>query len=272
MSAYTYGMEFEIEGLSPASAAIALTRSGIACDRVTNDIHETSENWKAVYDGSVGNGSEVVSPILDTRRLNEGAKVLKALSTNGARVSTATGYHVHVGVAAFHAEGLNTSETLAQFVLNYYGVHHAIGALVAPSRLANRRYCRILGGDEALAEAEWLRDGNYGSRSGNRYTSLNLESMQRHGTIEVRIHQGTLNGVKAVAWAHLITALIEATKAGARYYESEALHPWAPLTSYGHGMASVEDCTALLNDLTASGHLSASTSDWLANRARHLNG
>jgi hypothetical protein len=59
----TFGMEFEIQGLNPARAAYAVNNAGITCS-ATNATHETAENWKAVYDGSVGNGAEVVSPIL----------------------------------------------------------------------------------------------------------------------------------------------------------------------------------------------------------------
>lgn len=273
MTAFTYGLEFEVEGISTRTASDYLNEAGITCDRITNDIHATHDLWKVVPDGSLNGGAEVVSPILDASRLNEGAKVAKVLSAAGARVGSSTGYHVHVGYDAFRPEGAGVTghETLGAFVLNYYAVHHAFGALVAPSRLTNRRYCRILDRERAEGEAQWVRDGNLSSRLGDRYTSLNLDALQRHGTVEVRLHQGTLNGVKAVAWVQLMTALINATKAGLDLSTVEALHPWAPVGRYGEGHASADDCRTLLDLLTGAGHLSASTADWLKGRAAKLN-
>ena len=59
----TFGMEFEIQGLSVRESALVLNGAGIQCD-TSAATHATCNNWKAVYDGSVSNGAEVVSPIL----------------------------------------------------------------------------------------------------------------------------------------------------------------------------------------------------------------
>lgn len=273
MSAFTYGLEFEVEGIGTRTASDALNEAGIYCDRITSDIHETHDSWKVVPDGSLNAGAEIVSPILNASRLNEGAKVAKILTKAGARVTSSTGYHIHIGYDAFRpaGDGVTGHDNLSRFVLNYYAVHHAFGALVAPSRLQNRRFCRVLDREAAEGEAQWVRDGNLGSRHGDRYQSLNLEALTRHGTVEVRLHQGTLNGVKAVAWVQLMTALINATKAGLDLSTDATLNPWAPVSRYGHGMASVSDCRTLLDTLTSAGHLTASTADWLKGRAAKLN-
>ncbi len=256
----TFGMEFEIQGLNPDRAARALFNAGIQCER-PNSTHATAENWKAVYDGSVSNGAEVVSPILSEARLNEAHKVTKALKDSGARVDRATGFHVHIGADAFGGKA-----NLASFILNYYGAHHAIAALVAPSRL-NNRYCAILNRTAAEAQASHTLNGNEGAYNGNRYTSLNIEAMQRHGTIEVRLHQGTLNGVKAIAWAKLMSAMVDATKNGLDIHEIEGLTPWQQ-----YATPSVEQCGVLLDTLTTMGSLNAATGDWLKGRAARLNG
>ena len=269
---FTYGLEFEVEGISPNDAASAITDAGITCDRVSSDIHETHDEWKAVYDGSLSNGAEIVSPVLTAARLNEARKVARVLAENGARVGSSTGYHVHIGHKAFRDNEGSWSDSLATFILNYYAVHHALGALVAPSRLSNRRYCRILTQQEAESEAEYVRNGNVGSRFGDRYFSLNLDALNRHGTVEVRLHQGTLNGVKAIAWVKLIEALVKESKKDVHLYENEALHPWQPLEAYSRGTASVDDCRTLLDLLSTNGSLSASTADWLKGRAALLHG
>jgi hypothetical protein len=45
----------------------------------------------------------------------------------------------------------------------------------------------------------------------DRYQKLNLESLERHGTIEFRQHSGTVDAEKAVNWVRLCTAFIETT-------------------------------------------------------------
>ena len=273
MTAFTYGMEFEVQGVSPAKAANALNLGGIDCDRVQEDIHDDDRDcWKAVFDGSVANGAEVVSPILDDSRLNEASKVTRILTQAGASVDRATGFHVHIGFNAFSnaASGESNTDALARFILNYYATHHAIGALVAPSRLRNH-FCKVLNRSEAESEASWIRGGNLSSNFQSRYYSLNLESLRRHGTIEIRLHQGTLNGVKAIAWAKFIASMIDATKRGADLAAIEGINAWQPL-EYNRGASDLTACGLLIDHLTASGDLKPATGDWLKGRAARLNG
>jgi len=256
----TFGMEFEIQGVSVQKAYRVLNEGGVNCE-MPNSQHVTSENWKAVYDGSVSNGAEVVSPILNEHRLNEAVAVTKILKTAGARVDLATGFHVHIGLNAF-----NGNDSLAQFILNYYSMHHAISSLVAPSRLTNR-FCKALEQHEAEAEAEFVRGGRTVSRDGNRYKSLNLMSTERHGTVEVRLHQGTLNGVKAIAWSQFIAGLIKISVNGVQLNENENLNPWA-----NPRLRDSDSCALLLDTLVSNDCLNASTADWLKVRARTLQG
>lgn len=257
----TFGMEFEVQGISPSRAAERLNLAGIACNTPRAQ-HETADQWKAVYDGSVSNGAEVVSPILNPARLNEAHKVTKVLKEAGARVDRATGFHVHIGLNALGYAG----ENIARFTLNYYAMHSAIAALVAPSRL-NNRYCNILNRADAERQASYSLNGNDGAFNGNRYVSLNLESMRRHGTVEVRLHQGTLNGVKAIAWSQFIAGLIDASVKGVDFTAMEQLTPWA-----APAVPSVERCAMLIDALVNGGSLNASTGDWLKGRAIRLNG
>lgn len=263
----TFGLEFEVEGISPRTAERALNNGGIACDYVDSGIHDTSDYWKAVYDGSLNNGAEIVSPILGASRLNEAHRVAKILSDNGARTSTTAGFHVHFGATVIETSDA-PDEALARLILNYYGVHHAIGALVAPSRLRNR-FCRVLEKDEAIQEAEHALAGNRGSYRGDRYCSLNLESLQRHGTVEVRLHQSTLNGVKAIAWAQFIEALVKVSVRDIDLTTVDGLNAWTPLFNR-RGARSFEACVNLLDTLVINNALAPATADWLKGRAKVL--
>lgn len=261
----TFGMEFEIQGMNPTRAAAVVSAAGIQCE--PNRAHAASDNWSAVYDGSVSNGAEVVSPILNESRLNEAHKVTKALKAAGARVDRATGFHVHIGLNAFGADVQEQYRNLAAFTLNYYAAHHAIAALVAPSRL-NNRFCSIMNQAAAEQQASFTQNLHGGAFNGNRYTSLNLEAMHRHGTIEIRLHQGTLNGVKAIAWSQFMAGFINATKLGLNTTDMVGITPWQ-----NHGRTpSVEQCSTLLDALVSLNTLNAATGDWLKGRATRLNG
>jgi hypothetical protein len=112
----TFGMEFEVQGVSVQKAYRVLNEGGINCEMPDRQ-HQTSNNWKAVYDGSVSNGAEVVSPILNESRLNEAVAVTKILKTAGARVDRATGFHVHIGLNAFNGSDF-TGSICTQLLLN----------------------------------------------------------------------------------------------------------------------------------------------------------
>jgi hypothetical protein len=255
----TFGMEFEVQGVSVRKAHQVLNDGGIQCE-LPNRIHETNQNWKSVHDGSVANGAEIVSPILSDNRLNEAVAVTKILKTAGARVDSATGFHVHLG-----ANAISNSDSLAQLCRNWYGVHSAIGALVAPSRLRNR-FCKVLDRSQADSLAERLNatTSNIGDRS---YDSINFGAINRHGTIEIRLHQGTLNGVKAIAWTKFIEAIFKASNAMVDLTAIEGVNPWAP--TY---IRDSLGCIALIDSLVNAQCLNASTGDWLKNRARTLQG
>jgi len=129
--------------------------------------------------------------------------------------------------------------------------------LVAPSRL-NNRFCKVRTVAEAHATAERIRSGQIGI--GDRYVSLNLESFDRHGTIEVRLHQGTLNGRKAVAWAEFIAGLVDYSKAnnllGATYSRTDI---------------RLNNIQTLLDEV-AQDNLDVRTAEYLKQRALSLQG
>ena len=263
----TFGMEFEVQGVQPRAAAIALTTAGIPCS-VPDRVHATCSTWKAVYDGSVQEGAEVVSPILTAARLNEAHKVTRALKSAGARVDAATGFHVHLGADAFADRDGDISEGLAMFIHNWYGVHSAIGAMVSASRL-NNRYCKVLNRDDAADAAAFIRNGNLGDIYGDRYRSVNLEALGRHGTVEIRLHQGTLNGIKAIGWARFVAAMADASRRGLDIVADLSLYTTE--TAYlNRPRADVAACHRLLHRLTIAGLLNPATADYLKNRAKEL--
>lgn len=184
----TYGIELEVSNLSISDAQRRLNDSGLT--------------WAAKSDGTYLVSAEAVSPILTDERLNETKQAARALLAGGATVNKQTGYHVHIGADHYGADGI------AALVHNWNFAHATIGALVAPSRL-NNHFCRPV---ELAALDSWIervRNGNISNAESGRYYSLNLNSYQRHGTVEIRLHHGTLNGSKIKAWAQFVAAMAD---------------------------------------------------------------
>jgi hypothetical protein len=247
---HTFGLELEVAGISVAQASRVLNAAGVEC--VEARPHGLHTSWSAVMDGSV-NGAEVVSPILTAERLNDAQAVTRALLGAGGKVDRSTGYHVHIGARSLRYDNI------ANFIMNWYTAHDAIGALVAKSRL-NNQYTKTLTIAQAERNAERVRGGNISDIHGDRYQSLNLMSFERHGTLEVRLHQGTLNGRKAVAWAEFIASLID--------YSASNL-----LADVYQGSADcLYNCELLINAITNAGNLNPITADYLKRRAADLQG
>jgi len=190
----TYGIELETSSISIRTAQSALDAVGL--------------NWACKPDGTRGVDAEAVSPILNDGSLNESLTAARALLKAGATVNKQTGYHVHIGADHYGNDGI------AATVRNWYTAANAIGALVAKSRL-NNHFCNHNLSESIIDQwTESIRNGSIRNISGTRYLSLNLDSYQRHGTVEFRLHHGTLNGKKIQAWAEFCEAIATFSTAG----------------------------------------------------------
>jgi hypothetical protein len=192
----TYGIELETSSISIRTAQSALDAQGLS--------------WSCKPDGTRGVDAEAVSPILTDSSLNEGLIAARALLKAGATVNRQTGYHVHLGAEHYGNEGI------AALVRNWYTAADAIAALVAPSRLNNNFCNHNLRESVVETWVESIRGGTISNRAigYNRYLSLNLDSFDRHGTVEFRLHHGTLNGKKITAWAEFCEAMATFSTAG----------------------------------------------------------
>lgn len=162
--------------------------------------------WKVEADASVDNrtmlGGEVVSPVLRGEPgLDEMRRVMKVIRSVGGAVDARCGLHVHVG-----AENM-TNEQRARVIETLHKHHGVLNRLVAPSRL-NNVYCRQPSENEIRTWADNMRrTGLYGY--GDKYRSINVAKFPVIGTIEIRLHQGTLNGRKATAWVNFLVGIFD---------------------------------------------------------------
>lgn len=231
-STRTFGVELEIIHSSHAcdmnEVARIITAAGVACVCESYN-HATREHWKVITDGSVRNnrgqsGCEVVSPVLSGE---EGiailANVCHALTAAGYGVNKTCGMHVHVGATDLNVAKMKT------LVKTWVKYEDSLECLVSESRRGQATYCksnvatvtgRRYGSDDAqnvaICEEAFAKidacqtlDQIRTLFRGDRYHKLNLESLWRHRTVEVRLHQGTLHARKACEWVRLCVGMVE---------------------------------------------------------------
>jgi hypothetical protein len=242
-----FGVEIEFSGISRSDAEAALQAAGINAVSESYN-HTTRRHWKLVPDASVraiGNGcGELVSPPLRGEAgLTQLELAVTTLQNAGASVNVTTGIHIHHDMA-----GLTGAE-ISAFVTLWAERQTAIDSLVSRSRRGDRNtYCQNLTDSELRAIQYDFQ--NYGRLRTNvsRFRKINVMSYPKYGTVEIRQHQGSLDGVKLRHWILFGQALINAAK--------------------NHVEANIRvDLTDMLNDLQQHAGLPVETATFLINRA-----
>lgn len=209
-----WGVELECYGPADRSQLQAQLRARHTQATATGYGHEYFAGWRLTTDGSIGGfisgyGHEIVSPpSFDSEELERVCQTLQELrfSTNST-----CGMHTHVD-----AEDLDL-HTLKQLVKLWMRYEPVFASLVAKSRLANQ-YCRLLRHSMGFrsilpfAEVDQAHCGECLAaliQGRIRYSALNLEAWWRHGTVEFRLHHGTVDGNISSTWVELMAALVE---------------------------------------------------------------
>lgn len=125
------------------------------------------------------------------------------------KVNTSCGFHLHVSNKRFF-----TQRNLKRIIMTWVALEDVMIATQPRSRF-NNSYCRRY-------LKQYLEDNNNGrsvpkgkealiSEMGrnNRYYAMNLSALRKHGTIEIRLHAGTTDDKKIIAWVNLMLAVFE---------------------------------------------------------------
>lgn len=179
-----FGIEIEFYGIRRLDVERWLGDSGLG-----------NAGWRIKSDGSVsgpdGIGLELVSPPLTGEDgLAQVRTACEWLNANGAAVNRTCGLHIHLDVRDCGADGIK------RFARSYHNNQDLINFLVSPSR-RDGMYCRPLAG--VMAQVERCRE-RYEFGRVHRYHAVNVAAFPRHGTVELRQHQGTLSFRKIEAW------------------------------------------------------------------------
>jgi hypothetical protein len=209
-----WGVEVEMAGLNVSDAAEALRDAGLDVEERHGWTAHGSRRGhdrptiKVEPDGSPGVSAEAVLPPVSG---DEGVSLLTntmtALREQGARVTSGCGMHVHVDIGDF-----DETELLALVDL-WAEVQSTVYRFVPAGRRSSR-WCPANTSWDLDNYRTLIRDGELNQRATDRYRGLNLDSYRHYGTVEFRIHGGTLNATKARHWVALCVSLVEAASRG----------------------------------------------------------
>lgn len=213
-----FGVELEcITSHSQSELVDLITGAGVKCQSIVGNVHRViPKAWKVVYDGSVSNGWEIVSP--PSSNFDDLEKVCNVLNANGVSVNKKCGFHVHHQIKDLDIKAIK----------NIYEIYNkyekdVIDMYVPKSRRIGsecRRWCRPL--FEIMDEIrsadtinDLVVDNNVGGGRGGshykdcRYRSINFRAYVQYGTIEFRQHSGTLDFEKIKNWVLFTHKIIE---------------------------------------------------------------
>lgn len=199
-----FGIEIEIKGLGfPSQTAETLSGNGFDI-RAEHYNHSVRNHWKVVPDGSVSNGSEIVSPILtfDALGLREVGLVVDTIKAKQGYADYDCGIHIHVDARFLQDYSRDKRERFFQFLYAAYQANEDSFDLLVLDRRNNNNYCRSTKGM------------SYAVGSSYRHCKLNIKTAyESHGTIEFRHFQSSTNSKTVQAWVTLVVSFFQNVKA-----------------------------------------------------------
>ena len=200
-----FGVEIEFKSpLTREQIAAELSAAGIDAQAEGYN-HRTASHWKLVYDASVQNGHELVSPPMafNAESFAEIETVCRVLAAIGARVDRQCGLHVH-----HDAAGLSDRE-IVKAVATYVKYEAHIDQIMPMSRRGQNnsmlKSLYVMGSPKATIQAvnRCKSRQDLVNLYRDRYYKVNVHSLSRHGTLEIRHHSGTIEAAKIVNWVKL---------------------------------------------------------------------
>lgn len=219
--AFTFGIEIEFKtSASQQDVVNAISDAGFPA-MGANYSDRANGRWQVKPDGSVRGGWEIVSPVLTLEqvRLSIPAIMARVQALPNARVDAECGLHVHIA-------GFEGAEFYAirNMVRRYINFEDTLDAMQPADRRGDNAYytrsnigpfVRAANGNRAAAlNMVWDKVQRANTRADlvrlfcgmERYWKVNLQSLARHGTIEVRHHAGTIDPDAIVNWVRFLDA------------------------------------------------------------------
>lgn len=205
-----FGIELEFEGADTEDIYEALRKAGV--EVVEAEYGDSNYNvWQVKPDGSLDSGGEVVSPVLYDNEETWATidRVCEILRSEGAKVNSNTGAHVHIGRGeeriASHSRGVHIAYATHQDVIHRFATNPDVGKHRGTSY--SLPYSKNEEYEIYRSPGAWSTTQNLDS---NRYRAVNQE---RGSTFEFRDFDGTLDSGRIQANVMMAAAV---TRAGMR--------------------------------------------------------
>jgi hypothetical protein len=187
------------------------------------------------HDGSLTNGIEVTTPPAKGARLAEVMlDTTRILAANGYRGETTCGMHTHIDLR----DKVEDKRFLSHLFNAFFAIEDILYAMQGASRYSNSYSVPL--------RANYKFFDMYGQRSGDfdytfyrmpknlesqrviarektqkygspRYAAFNFHSVYYRGSLECRLHEGTVDGESALMWIDLLQSIIARVEDGHSY-------------------------------------------------------
>lgn len=200
------GEFMEIDGLSSPEFK---HRYGLELECLYNEDEDEVEisGWNSVEDGSIDpSGIEYNSPVFS----GDCSKHIKEFCSEARRVhdiNKSCGFHLHLESKGF------SDEKLTLIYKNCKNLENWFFNIVALSRRSST-YCKRLSTIETMKKFDdaWYDTSDHRGRKNSKYDQtryywVNFHSHYYRNTIEIRLHQGTIDHVKIMNWVKIWQAV-----------------------------------------------------------------
>ena len=185
-----------------------------ANDKAICNLRQKHEDMNLTGDGSLNCGIELrTKPLYGLDFINDIKESCAALLSEGYTVKQTCGLHVHLDATK------RTEDEIKRFIRYYMVFEPLLFAMLPPSRQDNH-YCKKLNRNFTLDEFDKAKHLDYSlyktENTGElnrhkrnhyddmRYHALNFHSYFYRGTVEFRMHNGTLSPEKIIAWVRIL--------------------------------------------------------------------
>jgi hypothetical protein len=150
-------------------------------------------------------------------------KFCKFLNQIGTRVNASCGLHVHFDQRHL----LNTPEEILKRADRLNNALFGLKFIVPKSRVENPQYSRLEPNYGRILrtyiEEKGLQSNYYNFPNGNRYSAINTTCLDGKGTIEVRLHSGTVSFTKIRNWIEICYNIMNNPNFDDKTFEGNAL-------------------------------------------------
>lgn len=214
------GIDHGYENYQPSEGWVANPLYNPDCE-LCGDIYETREVPEVtIHTYQSDDCAEFVSPILASMHSQGLEKLLSEIILQPQNDSA--GVHVHV-----EANDLSPRQ-LGSLV---YGYDMVEGLVESSYRRTRRNYAKLRDTKQTMEILKSAKTAEKASRveRGERYTTLNLQALDQHGTVEFRAMGNVYEYDHLIRWAMFCREMVNLAKAGVSVKEWNSVSSWADL-------------------------------------------